>query len=370
MRRPAEQQGGVGSGQATVRERFFRSMAGTPSGPPIFAVYDWFVKNRPIDWERLFQRGLGQIAHAPLLRAEYPNAQIIESLSSDEGGERRDVRWVTDIGELHEFYRGEWRQEYLVKSPADYRILAHALENTHFTLDDSAFDRCEQEVGANGVTMGQLCEQTLESRSSLQAIQIDCAGLERFALDLGSEEPALMELIEQMDERTIEKFQLVRSSRATMIKLWENLSVETIGPVVYRRFLVPLYRHIFEVLSETGQGLHVHYDGKLRSIAAEIAELPFSGLDSLTGPPEGDIDAQEARQLWPDKYLWIHPNLAWYCLAEPRLQQMFARTVRSAGNRFCLMVSEEIPVDWQRTVPLVLETLASLDSREDMGGAS
>jgi len=31
---------------------------------PVFAVYDWFVRNRPIDWPRLFDLGLGQINHA------------------------------------------------------------------------------------------------------------------------------------------------------------------------------------------------------------------------------------------------------------------------------------------------------------------
>jgi len=35
--------------------------------------------------------------------------------------------------------------------------------------------------------------------------------------------------------------------------------------------------------------------------------------------------------------------------------------VRDAGpTRLCLMISEEVPPDWQRTVPLVLETLDRL----------
>jgi hypothetical protein len=51
----------------TVRERLQRALAGEPVRQPVYAVYDWFVANRSLDWPSLFAQGLGQIAHAPLL---------------------------------------------------------------------------------------------------------------------------------------------------------------------------------------------------------------------------------------------------------------------------------------------------------------
>jgi hypothetical protein len=198
----------------------------------------------------------------------------------------------------------------------------------------------------------------MEARTPLQAVQIDCAGLERFSIDLALECPELLELLEQMNERTLEKFRLIRGSKAIDLKLWENLSIETMGPAVYRNQLVPVYRRIFDILAGTGKRLHVHYDGNLRSIAAEIRELGFDGLDSLTGPPEGDLSAVEARALWPDTFLWLHPNLGWYERSEAGLQERVRAAVRGAGpSRFCLMISEEVPPEWQRTVPVVLRTL-------------
>jgi len=344
----------------TIRERLQRALAGEPVREPVYAVYDWFVKNRPIDWQGMFDRGLGQIAHASLLRAEYPNAEIVETTSVDGGGPRRDVRWITDLGELREWYRGEWRQEYLVKSPDDYHVLARALEGTRFTATDEAFDRAEEALGPGGLTMGQLGETSLEARTPLQAIQIDCAGLERFSVDLVDEVPELMDLIEMMNERLLEKLRLVRSSRAAMIKLWENLSIETMGAAVYRRFLLPLYERACAILEGTGKGIHVHYDGKLRPIAQEIAALPFAGIDSLTGPPEGDLSAGEARSLWPEKFLWLHPNLGWYEQPAVELKEWIRRMAVGAGSRFCMMISEEVPPGFARTVPLVLDALAGL----------
>ena len=239
---------------ASIRERLVGALAGEPVEKPVFAVYDWFVQNRKIGWDGLFARGLGQIAHASLITAHYPNAEFRETVRTEDGETRRDVRVVTDAGELHEWYRGEWRQQYLVKSPGDYRILARALEGTRFTATDAAFDRSEESLGDGGVTMGQLGDAIWEVRAPLQAVQIDCAGLERFSFDLASEEPALMELLELMEDRTLEKTRLVRGSHAVMIKLWENLSIETMGPQVYRRFLVPLYRKICRSSRGDGQG--------------------------------------------------------------------------------------------------------------------
>ncbi len=373
--RPPVQHRGSGTAPAAratrpgSRERRQRARAGEPGEWPVYAVYDWFVKHPAVDWPSLFDRGLGQVAHAPLLRVEYPHAEITETRGRDARGERRDVVWRTETGELHERYRGEWCEEHLVKSPADYRILSRALEDTRFTADDAQFERAEMTVGENGVTMGQLADATFECRTALMAIQIDCAGLERFAVDLANEEPALLDLVEQMDERMVEKVQLARSSRATLVKLWENLSIETIGPAVYRRFLAPVYRRLFDALRGTDKGLHVHYDGKLRPIAEDIRSLPFAGLDSLTGPPEGDCSAAEARAQWPDKFLWIHPNLEWYGRPEPRLRDAVRRAARDAGDRFCLMISEEVPADWERTIPLVLDALGSMPAAENRARA-
>jgi hypothetical protein len=342
----------------SIRLRLTAALRGDAVVEPVYAVYDWFVQHRKIDWPGLFDKGLGQIAHASLFKAEYPNADIIETFGSDSRGPRRDVRWVTDIGELHEWYRGEWRQEYLIKTAKDYRVMARALEGTRFTATDDLFDRAEASVGENGVTTGQFGETAMESRTPLQSIQIDCAGLERFSMDLADEEPGLMELVELMEERLLERFRLVQSSKAVILKLWENLSIETMGPVLYRRHLVPFYAKLHAILEGTGKGLHVHYDGQLKLIAGDILKTGFAGIDSLTGPPEGDLSSAEARKLWPDTFLWLHPNLGWYEQDEAGLRAEIRKMAAGAGRNYCMMISEEVPPDWERTVPIVLNELS------------
>jgi hypothetical protein len=342
-----------------IRKRFESALAGNPVSEPVFAVYDWFVQNRPqVDWAALFELGLGRINHATLVRHERPNVRVVETISQDNHGQtRRDVRWVTDIGELHECRLGEWQQEYLIKTPQDYRIMARALSNVTVSPAPEAFHQSESEVGCNGVTLG--C--TVLRRTAFQAIQIDFAGLEQVSIDIGLRRPELMELIEVMNDLTFREVAALARTPARLIKLWENLTIETMGPRLYREHLVPVYRKMLDILGRSGQRLCVHYDGKLRSIARDVQDLPFD-IDSLTPPPEGDLSAAEARELWPEKFLWLHPPLEWHDLPEEPLLENIRQMIDDAGpRRFCLMISEDVPAEWARTVPSILKTLSSTD---------
>jgi hypothetical protein len=72
------------------------------------------------------------------------------------------------------------------------------------------------------------------------------------------------------------------------------------------------------------------------------------------------MTVEEARACWPDKFLWVNPNLGLYNSLET-LPENIRRLQAAAGKtRSCLMISEDIPPDWERTVPLVLKTLDAM----------
>jgi hypothetical protein len=341
----------------SIRERLNDATEGRPVERTVYAVYDWFVDNRPhVDWPHLFKLGLGRINHANVVRHVHPNFELVDETREKNGIVRRDVRLVTDRGELHEWYAGEWRQEYFIKTAQDYRIMARALKGVTVYTDDSAFNQSEREVGDSGITIGQIVGIGT-GRTPLMVLQIDWVGLEQWSYDIASEVPEMMELIEMMNEIKLEEIRAAAASTAQHIKLWENLSIVTMGPDLYRRHLVPLYRPIIDTLVRNEKRLQVHYDGQLKSIADDIAALDFDGIDSFTEAPEGDMTVEEARQTWPDKFLWVHPNLGLYERPETLVQNV-QRIESAAGNtRSCLMISEEVPPDWRRTVPLILNAL-------------
>jgi len=240
--------------------------------------------------------------------------------------------------------------------------MQHALSDTKMTATDRYFDQSEAELGDGGISVGHLGWTQYECRrTALQEIQVDFAGLERFSIDIITELPELLDLIHLINEQTIQAFRCILKTKAQHIKLWENLSIETMGPSIYRNHIAPVYKRIFDVLDGSDKKLQVHYDGNLKIIANDIAGLGFDGIDSLTGPPEGDMTASEARAAWPDKFFWLHPNMGWFSLPEKQLAEKIRRTVKDAGpSRFCLMMSEEVPPEWETAVPVVLRTLEEM----------
>ena len=346
----------------TTKEDLNQMLAGN-SAKPVYLVYDWFVDNRQIDWQSLFDLGLGRINHASLINIERPHLEVTETLSDNNGQLRKDIKWITDIGELHEFYVDGWKQEHLIKTANDYRIMQRALEDSVFQPTDTFFDNSEDTVGDNGITIGQIGHfgELGHTRTPFQVVQIDLAGLECFSIDIALKTPELLDLLEMMNEQMVEIFNAILKTKAVYIKLWENLSIETMGPILYKEYLVPLYKRLFGVLEGSGKNLVVHYDGRLKIIADEIAALPFDGLDSITPPPEGDLTIRQARDYWPDKFLWLHPTLSWDDLPDDQLAEKIRQVAQEARmHRFCFQLSEEVPPNWQRTVPLILETLKQL----------
>ena len=343
-----------------IRHRLIDAIAGRPVAKPVYAVYDWFVEHRShIDWQRLFDLGLGRINHANVIRHEHPNFEIIEEVRVRNGVLWREVRLITDCGELHEEYEGEWRREHFIKTPEDYKIMARALEGVTVCTDNTAFEESERQLGEGGITVGQIIGLGT-GRTPVMVLQVDWVGLEQWSYDIASELPEMMHLLEMMNDIKRKEIQAAALSKAVHLKLWENLTISTMGPSLYREHLVPLYQDIIGILDRHGKRLHVHYDGQLRAIADDIAGLGFDGIDSLTEAPEGDMTVAEARERWPDKFLWIHPNLGLYHQPEC-LGANIRRIQRDAGNtRSCLMISEDIPPNWQQTIPLVLAVLEEM----------
>ena len=81
--------------------------------------------------------------HASLIRFHYPHLRIVESDSMENSRPRRDVRWITDIGELHEYYLDGWKQQHFICDSWD----AWDLGNAGKPRSRSIFEKTRQAQG-------------------------------------------------------------------------------------------------------------------------------------------------------------------------------------------------------------------------------
>ena len=105
----------------------------------------------------------------------------------------------------------------------------------------------------------------------------------------------------------------------------------------------------------------VHYDGALNVIADEIARAPFHMIESLTEPPEGDMTYDQCRRAWPDKVFWANINVDLYSEPEQVLRKAVLQKRHRAGKKaLAFEISEDLPANWQQSIPIVLATLKEL----------
>jgi hypothetical protein len=202
-------------------------------------------------------------------------------------------------------------------------------------------------------------------RTPLQTILVDYAGLENFGWHLFEYEAEVQQLYEAMLKNFHRIIDIVADGPGYYVSNLENFTSETLGPQRYEKYLLPVYETCFKTLHEAGKIVGSHYDGRTASCKSQIARAPIDLIESLTPPPEGDQTLAEARQAWPDKLLWSNLNVACYDLPPQALKDLVLTRVQEGaadGKGLAFEVSEQYPMNWKDSMPVVLEALKETEA--------
>ena len=171
----------------------------------------------------------------------------------------------------------------------------------------------------------------------------------------------MFDLYEARKKLILEEYRLIAEGPGRFVKIWENLTVSMLGPKRYTDLLLSFYNLCKPAFEKGGKRVMVHYDGALSVIAGQIAEAPFHMIESLTEPPEGDMTYDQCRKVWPDKVFWGNINVGLYFQPEEELRsEVIAKRDRAGKKAFALEISEDLPSNWEKSIPVVLKTLKEL----------
>ncbi len=343
--------------------------AETPQRTPL-AIYDWCMgaitteevkaKMCQPEWRRLIERGLAVRHHCPVTKAIEHGVDY----SVDESRRGEDVYRVetknTPVGTLRKSTRNGWHDEDWIKSPGDYKIQQWIVEHTEVVPNYDAFEEAEGAIGENGVVVVTGAANWMH-RTPAMSINVDWAGTQRFCLDVGLDLPELYDLYDAQKKLFIEEQRLIAAGPGRYVVWFENLTINMLGPRRYGDLLMPIYQEAVPIHEAAGKKVMVHYDGALRVVADQIATAPFQIIDSLTEPPEGDMTFDQCRAAWPDKVFWGNVNVDLYYRPADQLREAVKGICHRAGKQaVALEISEDLPGNWEQSVPVVLETLEEL----------
>ncbi|GAF71973.1 unnamed protein product, partial [marine sediment metagenome] len=211
-----------------------------------------------------------------------------------------------------------------------------------------------------GVTMAAA------GRTPLQSILVDWTGLEQFSMHLFDFRDAVMGLYEAQLKLFRRMIHIIAGAPGKVVSVLENFTAETMGPRRFAEFHVPVYRELFPVLQASGKIVSTHFDGKLSSCSDLIADAPIDMIESLTPPPEGDMTLREARAAWGEKLLWSNINVGIWALPPNQLRREVLQRVSDGadnGRRLAFEISEDLPRNWEQSIPVALEALRETRAR-------
>ena len=327
-----------------------------------YAVYEWLSGPERDDpaWQPMFDAGLGVIRHLCCYTEEMQNVQVDRATYEEDGLTVLRLTYTTPVGGIYETWRNGWQGEHFLKEREDYRVMTYIAEHTIVRPDLEKFEADLAALAPHEVALSLL------SRTPYQRMLVDLAGVGQFPFHLVDYPDEVRTLYEALRKPFRRRVEIAAEGTNRFVHFGENFNADAIGPKRYEEFILPVYEECIGILHAAGKVVGAHYDGRTASCAEPIGRSPLDLIESFTEPPEGDQTLAQARTVWPDKLIWCNIGVGDYQLPPDELaEKVLSMAAAGApdGRRLALEVSEHLPVDWRRAMPVVLNALTETRAR-------
>lgn len=340
----------------TNRENLIAALDGKKPERIPFTIYEDFGLTNP-ELDIFKKQGLSETSYCSFIKETTSNVEKIIRTEENEGKKTEFITLRTPVGEISQISKNGWVQEFYLKTPEDYKVMEYIIHDTKLEADHQQYNEAEKRAGDNGITL------IWGRRSPMQTILVDYVGLEEFAYHLADDFLEMEALREALLEQMIESYKIFAEGPGKYIHMLENFTAETWGPERFTKYHLPVYEKVIPILHKAGKKVYTHFDGKLACVADLVAKTGIDGIESLTLPPEGDMQYAQARKIWPEKFLWSNISLGHYNLSDSELREKIKTYVHQAapdGRNLAFAILEDIPPNWKTKIPVILETLAEI----------
>ncbi len=241
-----------------------------------------------LDWHRELRLGF-------YLQGYFPIRTMVENCRVTERQEGRDrIRRIeTPHGTLQE--RWTWLPEsftegpveHLLKSAADLPAYRHWHAHTRYEPDYAFGEDRGRQIGDSGLHLAYLPKSPF-----MQLVALD-AGIIA-TVDMLDDAPELLaETLEVVGRSHDAAAALAVAGPAEVLMIPENLSSESVGPVLFEKFMRPYQEKWTARIRAAGKFSCMHLDGTLRGLLRQECTVGFDFIESLTPAPVGDLAVED-----------------------------------------------------------------------------
>lgn len=344
----------------TNRERMLAVLRGGDHDAVPFVQYDGIAAPNSEVWNLTGRDSVGILRWTSAHTVSTPNCRWETEDISLNGlaGTRTTIR--TPAGDLvqEKAYEpalgtGSTRAHF-VRQPDDYPKLLAFLRDMVVRPAVEQLARDDGLVGDDGLL------HVSTGRTPFQAMWIEWAGIENLSWHLADCPDVVEECMEALGANLRKVFAILRDAPISHAVVPDNITAPMIGERTFRRWCLPFYRELSEMLAERGLLVFVHMDGDLQPLSRAIGQSGVGGLDSMSPPPDNDTSVGQALEQWPDMRLWVNFPSSLHLAPPEKVYEAAAEILAQGGHsgRLQIQISENVPPgSWRRSYPEIVRAI-------------
>lgn len=327
-----------------------------------FVQYDGIAAPNEEVWGLVGRENVGILRWSAVHTAHAPNCRH-ESESIEIGGvpavrntlhTPRGSLWEEKL--IEPTFGTASTRRHFVQEKQDYLALMAYLQDLVIVEDFDRLLKDERELDDDGLPHVSL------GRTPYQQLWIQWVSLADLAVHMVDYPDLLEDVMSLMGRRLRETFEIVRRAPVPYVVFGDNITAPTIGEKYFRRYCVPYYHELAEMLSDRDIPVYVHMDGDLKPLWSAIGESGVRGLDSMSPPPDNDTSVGQAAAIWPEMRLGVNFPSSVHLASPDVIRETADRILAEAGDtgRLQVQISENVPPGvWRKSYPIIVEAIRS-----------
>ena len=342
--------------EMTSRERLLNAILGREVDrvpwSPFLAYY----------WEHLSpeESACGQLAYMkklgadPLLRGftqAYGIEQTACTIREHISGNKKYKVYETKVGSITAVstYSANANTWFLTTHPLqteeDFKVMQYLTEHTVVTDQRTEFERENREMGEDGLQLPLL---GVHLKTSFQTLVEHWCGTENLIYALEDFPEVVEECLQTMWAKDMETVTLSTQTSADGFLFWEDSSTTNISPTLFQKYTAPQVNAWGKAVHSAGKFLVHHACGHLKDLLPCMAKTEIDVIESISPPPTGNIDLNDAVKLLPERIGLIggiEPLFFRNCTLEELDDRVRYLLEVMKGKRFILANSDSCPPD-------------------------
>jgi hypothetical protein len=327
-----------------------------------FALKGWRIPKCEMQ-EILLKEGMCIIDARGVYRSVSPNVRTETQSFDKDGAIHQGTTIKTPKGDLSSLTKRvpspktegtAWRMEMMFKSPEDYDAVEFMIRDRQHSANYEPFLKAQEQSN------GEAFFKTNAPGSPLHTIMYSIMGLETFSIEWAERRERVIALHDAMAENQREIYSIVAKSPAKIVQCGGNYSPEVLGKERFVDYVLPHLEEVAAILHEEDKMLGCHLDANNKLWAKEVGNSGLDWVEAFTPAPDTDMTVAEARQVWPEKVLFINFPSSVHLEKASIIEETTKQILREAapGDRFIVGITENVPESrWRESFYTILKTI-------------